>query len=98
MTDKVTDINKARKSAGAEPHITGRCRCKVCQYEWVVTAPAGVVTFICQICASDAHLTGEVMTEGPQGTCACGYQLFRIDQDGPYCCRCGAHVADNFPG
>lgn len=72
-----------------DPHLSGRARCKECGYEHIAVAPVGAVAVPCPKCNCDAHLLGEVITGGDQWTCKCGYQLFRIDRNGPYCARCG---------
>jgi len=93
MTDKIIDLAQAKqdREAKPEPHLSGKARCLACKKEWVAVAPVGTTTLKCPDCDCDGHMIGEVVTEGDQWICYCGWRLFRLDRHGIYCPSCGVY-------
>ena len=89
MNDKVVEFKRKESAEPDVPHLAGKAQCKVCHYLFMAIMETGRVAMPCPKCNNDAHLLGEVVTDSDQWACHCGYQLFRIDRDGPYCTRCG---------
>lgn len=71
------------------PHQAGLARCLACKNEWPAVAPVGTTTLNCPECDCDGHFVGEILTDGDQWQCRCGYILFRMDRIGLYCAHCG---------
>lgn len=72
------------------PHIAGNAHCIACLHKWVAVAPEGEVWLECPKCHCNKGLFKfPVSLEKPHWHCACGNNLFHLDQDSFYCPNCG---------
>lgn len=90
---EVIDFRVKAADEPAVPHLSGKARCLACRNEWVAVTPVGTWTLLCPSCGCDGHMIGEVVTDGDQWKCACGWLHFRIDKLGAYCPNCGVRQA-----
>jgi len=88
--NKIIDLQKAKDER--TPHLSGKARCLTCHYDFVAVMPVGCQTVTCSKCGHDAHMLGEVVTNGDQWRCtSCRWFLFRVDRHSIYCPKCGQY-------
>lgn len=74
----------------AEPHLSGKARCSVCQHEEIAVAPVGVDWMECGKCGlMKSRYVHDLVPDDNVTVCGCGCDVFRIVTNGAFCIHCG---------
>lgn len=80
-------------------YSTGWARCLVCNYEWIAEAilhESGNDFIACPNCNMVmAHFKFYFSKGKTHWACSCGNHLFYINENGPYCPKCGEYQYPN---
>lgn len=89
-SESTSPVGTTGEIAYLTPHATGLARCLQCGHEWEETAPVGKQWFACPSCKLEKGCwVWPVLRGSVEFECNCGNRLFRINENGPYCSKCG---------